>query len=440
MAPVAALALICALPVLYLLRRINPAWLMSAGIALSVFNSKWGQIGVEIPIDRALLLASIACVLLSPINRQKLRDNITPLHWLLVALSAYAIGSAVFAGTLNGLFIWALFDSLAIIPFVIFAFAPVVFAREADRKILLGALTVLGGYLSLTAIVEITGPVWLVFPSYIADPTIVTHLGRARGPMLEAVANGVALFACGTAAAIGAPRWSSRVARELGFIVAVACAVGLVFTLTRSIWLGSAVALIVGVVTHPSGRRYFVPIIGASAIGVLALLAIVPGLESSANSRLDEQSPVWDRYNTNAAAIRIMQDKPLFGSGWATFPEVSLPYMWQADDYPLRGAGLKVHNVPLQIGSELGLVGLTMWSIALVAAIATGFRAARRAGQYLLASGLLAMMVCWGFAMNLAPLGQAFSSLAPWTLAGLAISYAPQKQVASSEKVEPVRI
>ena len=88
-----------------------------------------------------------------------------------------------------------------------FAIAPLAFRTEAQRKIFLGVLVALGGYLGLTALFETVGPHALVFPRYITNPELGYHVGRARGPFLEAEANGIALFICGIAAAVAASTW-----------------------------------------------------------------------------------------------------------------------------------------------------------------------------------------------------------------------------------------
>ena len=42
-------------------------------------------------------------------------------------------------------------------------------------------LALIGVYLAVTALAEITKQWWLVYPSYIADPKVGIHFGRAPG-------------------------------------------------------------------------------------------------------------------------------------------------------------------------------------------------------------------------------------------------------------------
>ncbi len=129
---------------------------------------------------------------------------------------------------------------------------------------------------------------------------------------------------------------------------------------------------------------------------------------------------MWDRYNTNSAAVRMVEARPLFGFGWQTFPTTGPDYMRQADTYPLSGAGLEVHNVFLSHAAELGLVGATLWAVALFGAV--GGAIVRRGPPELQPwrVGLLAIFVAFLVAANFGPLSYPFPNLLLWTWAGVA--------------------
>ena len=74
-------------------------------------------------------------------------------------------------------------------------------------------------------------------------------------------------------------------------------------------------------------------------------LALSPNIRSEAAGRTESQSPVWDRENTDLAALKIISEHPLTGVGWENFINVSRQYMRQQPDYPITGIGLEVHNV-----------------------------------------------------------------------------------------------
>ena len=197
----------------YLVWRAEPAWTLTAAIVLSVFGGNWNYLGwpdaLPITPDRLLLIGAVAVVVFRGPGADQLPHlRVRPIHWLLLATLGFAIASAIAAGTLftdSGFF--RLFDRFGIAPFVAFAVAPVVYPTARERRVLLAALVGLGGYLGATAFFETVGPRALVLPGYIVDPVLGYHSGRARGPFLEAEASGLALFFCGTAAAIALATW-----------------------------------------------------------------------------------------------------------------------------------------------------------------------------------------------------------------------------------------
>ena len=113
------------------------------------------------------------------------------------------------------------------------------FATSRQRRILLGVLTATGAYLAYVSIVARVGPDSFVKPDYIVDPNVGEHADRARGPFIEAGANGMGLFECGVAAVMLALEPIGRRWKVAAGLVALACALSIEFTLTRSVWIGS---------------------------------------------------------------------------------------------------------------------------------------------------------------------------------------------------------
>src|SRR5436190_14005533 len=119
------------------------------------------------------------------------------IHWVRLAAALYAVGSAMWAGTLgqhDPLF--ALLDRLGLISSLLFLVAPVAFRTDRQRSHLLVGLVVIGAYLGITALLEEVDLNQLIVPDYITDPTVGIHFNRARGPFVEAAANGLALYGC----------------------------------------------------------------------------------------------------------------------------------------------------------------------------------------------------------------------------------------------------
>jgi putative inorganic carbon (hco3(-)) transporter len=396
---------------------VNPAVTICAGLALSVFSGQFSQLGIPIGIDRVLIVTGLAAVLVRELRAEQPRVRVTWLHVCFALLLAYAGLNAVFAGTLTGDEpFFGLLDYLGVIPFALFLLAPAAFPGPGERRLLLGTLVGVGLYLGITAVLETTGPDALVFPGYIADPTVGIHYGRARGPFVEAAGNGLALFICGVACAMALVQWRRH--RWLAALGLVLCAVGIEFTLTRQVWLAAAVATLVAMLVHPVLRRWVVPAAVLGATVVAAGLLLVPGFTGKAESRFASKRPVWDRLNSNDAALRMAADKPLAGFGWYRFGDSSRDYYRLAADRALTAVG-RAHNVLLGYAAELGVLAALIWLACLAAAIG---RALRRRGPPDLdvwRAGLVAVTVAWLIVANFTPMGYAFVHSALWLWAGL---------------------
>ena len=311
-------------------------------------------------------------------------------------------------------------DRFGLVPFLMFCLAPLVFGSDRQRRFLLGVLIVVGAYIGIVNFLEGVGLNNLVVPNYIVNPNVGLHFGRARGPFVEAVADGLSLYMCAVAAAIGLAVWRKPWIRFVCFAVIVLAALGILFTLTRAVWIGAVAGSLAALLTVPRMRRYILPGIIIGVIGVYAALALVPELSEKASDRIESKSPVWDRYNTNAAALRMVEARPIFGFGWQTFEAKGPDYMRQADAYPLTGAGLEVHNVFLSHLAELGIVGAALWCVALFGAVGGAIVRRGPPELYPWRIGLLAVFICFLIVGNLGPLSYPFPNVLLWTWAGIA--------------------
>lgn len=408
----------------YLTPRVRPSVLLSLGLVLSVFSGSWGRIGIPIPIDRLFVVGGLFSIWCNPQMRASLRSRLDWVAVWLAVFSAYVLVSFyLHEGFNTGRGFWGIIDRVGIAPFVMFFVAPVAFATARDRDFLYKALVVLGGYLSVTAIFEVLGPSSLIFPQYIGDPSHYTHWGRARGPFIEAVANGMAIFCCGVVSLFATRSWKASYWRTAALAVAGLCVFGAFLSMTRSVWLGSLVAAVVGCLVVPAIRKYLIPGLVATVVVMGSLLMFVPALHEQATSRLDQQSPIWDRVNTNNAAIEMIKAQPLFGFGWNQFEKHSADYMKQSD-IPLTAKGVGVHNIALAFGADLGLVGVAMWGIGLIAAIGGALLVNSRIPDRVMAGTLVAIFTSWFFVAMLTPLSQAFPNLLLWMWAGIALAHA----------------
>ncbi|MBJ7331724.1 MAG: O-antigen ligase family protein [Solirubrobacteraceae bacterium] len=403
--------------------RVEPARLLTVGLVLTPMAGNWARLGLPpmVAPDRLLLAAGIVAVFGrtlttagTPLPRWRAVHTAMALYLAVVVASALAVGT-FFSDPVR------LVDRGGLLAFGAFAVAPVAFATARDRRFLLWGLTLLGAYLSVTAVLEITAP-QLVVPSFIVDPSYTTHAGRARGPALEASANGLALFSCGMAALILRGLEDRPRVRALLVAVVVLCALGVLLTLTRSVWIGAITGTVVAMLAARELRPWLLPTLLAGAVAVALAFTVIPGLESSADSRASSQTTVWDRQNLNTAAVNMFLEQPLVGQGWDTFGRVANGFFWQGDDYPLTvNQTTGAHNVVLARASEIGLIGVTLWAAAIILAIVAGLTtkpATPDLRPWRLA--LIAMSVFVLVLVMLTPAAKVFTFILPLMWAGVA--------------------
>ncbi len=343
------------------------------GLICSVLSGHAWRLGLPLSPDRILVPAGM--VLLLIIHRHRAGGlRWRAVHSLMAATVLWVAWSALGAGTLwTSYGAFALLDRL-VLPFALFTAAPLLFSNAALRDVLLKALVVLGIYLGGTAVLEMVGPTSLVVPRYIMDPGAGILFGRARGPFVAAEANGMVLATCFFASGLASTRFSGwwRAAAVLALPLT---GLGVVLTLTRSVWLGTLVGAVVVALTVPALRRRL-PALAVGAVVVVASVPVLaPALSDVLVERLTTQRSVHDRQNTNAAGLRAVAEHPLTGVGWVRFLEVGTDYVRQDDDFPVTNVRIEIHNVVLARAAETGLPGAALW----VGAVLAGpVRAARR--------------------------------------------------------------
>jgi putative inorganic carbon (HCO3(-)) transporter len=404
---------------------VDPAYLLIGGLILSAFNNHWDAVGLPrlVTPDRFLLIAALVAILLRcPAARERPRVPVRGVHALLALTLAWAVGSAIAAGTLTereGLF--GLLDRFAI-PFLLFLLAPVIFRTARQRHVLLAALVGFGAYLGATALFETLGPRAFVYPRFIVDPSFGYHLGRARGPFIEANANGVGLYVCLVAATIAVATWRRPGWRLAAGAVGLLCVVGLFLTLTRSVWVASAVASLGALAAFQETRRLVIPTAAGAAAVTVLLLTAFPQLEERAVERKDARRSVSERRNVNAAALAMVAERPLLGFGWNSFREHNDEYFPLLEDVPQTAQRrLGIHNVVLTFATELGLIGATLFVLSFLFAVGRGVVTRGPPELRPWRIGLFAIALFWGVVAMFAPLGQVLPSFVPWLWAGIVL-------------------
>ncbi|HEY3974683.1 MAG TPA: O-antigen ligase family protein [Candidatus Sulfotelmatobacter sp.] len=258
---------------------------------------------------------------------------------------------------------WSLFASKLIVPFALFHLAALVFTNERRiRQFEVYALIVLA-YLTFTAIAFLSGAHALIFPRFILDESLGFHADRARGPLLQAVANGVSLNVLGLLALHAYQRGSARGIKIVVLLASVPVAI--LATMTRAIWLSFA-GTVVAVIflsrkflrTRTSNRTLRRVCLGVLLVAGVAIAMVLSSREmaDALSDRLTEQGPVDYREAVYAGGWQMFLERPLTGWGFHQMPG-ELPR--HVSGY--REKVLYPHNTYLELLVEFGVVGLALY-------------------------------------------------------------------------------
>lgn len=235
---------------------------------------------------------------------------------------------------------------------------------KANVVLVQATLACLGIYLAVMGLLEVSGQWWAVFPRHMADPAVGIHFGRARGPMVHSVTFGLVLAVCLLAGWL----WRSRFGRvgQLAWFAAMPLMLaGIYLSYTRSVWLGTALGLMIVLGLTLQGR--WRPLVLGSMVAAGLLLAI-----TRMESLLSFEREYKAQYTRKSVDLRasfayvswqMFRDRPLLGAGFNQFPEAKLPYL--AD----RSTKLDLeairpyshHSTYLSVLTETGLVGLVLF-------------------------------------------------------------------------------
>lgn len=236
--------------------------------------------------------------------------------------------------------------------------------NERASRLVQASITIFGFYLAFTAICEITQQWSLVWPSYIADPSVGLHFGRARGPMVHGVSFGHYMSVCLLAGVVwfeSLGKWG-RIA--VGLVLPLYAA-GVFFSYTRSAWIGAALGLCTVLLLTLHGRTRNIVLGGMVVAGLLVgatQMDKIIGFQRE-QSAVDTADSANLRVSFAYVSWLMFQDRPLFGFGFGRFPVDKLPYLDdRSTDLNLEALRPYVHhNTFLSILVDTGLVGLTLF-------------------------------------------------------------------------------
>jgi len=304
-------------------------------------------------LDRVALFALIFVVLLRTFVVQQSLWTPGPVTLPMFGLVLLALSSVLTASyeAQN----WSLFAAKWLVPFVLYQLAGLAFQ---DAKSIRGFETfsiVILAYLSLMAIFFLIDARSLIFPRYILNESLGIHADRARGPLLQAVANGVTLNLLGLIAMDSFRR--GRLRGLLALLFAAALPVAILATKTRAVWASFAGSLLVVPFVSSSSKvkRACQCILVASGICITTFL-VFGDTNTSLSDRLQERGPVEFRMGMYAAGWEMFLDKPVVG--WranSIQPELARRI---SDFHPPY---FLFHNTYLEIAVKHGLLGLALY-------------------------------------------------------------------------------
>jgi O-antigen ligase len=373
-------------------------------------------------LDRLGFAALVATGLVRAVILRKSLWPTVPLIWPMVLLLVFAVSTAL--GQPYDSQTWSLLAAKFVVPYALYYLAGLTFDTPASLRHLEIFLLCVLAYLSFTAIMQLLGWDALVFPRYILNPDIGIHPDRARGPFLQAVANGVTLNLLGLVALSGVGRWKLR--GWLAALLLLALPIAILATMTRAVWLSFAGSVAwLGLSTRGVLRKASLALIGVSALGLLVSLTTSKD-ESALLDRAEEQGPINIRMAVYRAALGMAGEKPILGWGANQMPR---EIVRRVEGYRLEVYG--THNSYLEILVEHGIVGLALYLSIAVGLFRLGRgRGARSAGRGILAGDefrrLWPVLVCvYFFNACFVVMNYQFVNALVFTLAGVLAAQQP---------------
>ena len=251
--------------------------------------------------------------------------------------------------------IWSIIASKYIVPFALFHLAVLVFRGASERRHFEIFVILALVYLVFIAVAFLVDARSLIFPRFILDDSLGFHPDRARGPFLQAVANGVSLNILGILViALSEKRKTVVTCLWIGLPLAVLA------TMTRAVWISFSVTTVV--LGFRLVKRRVLAVCSLLAVaGFLIGLAIGTGdhsLKTALWDRTGERGPVEARLAVYDAGWAMFRERPF--TGWAAGGMYSELARRMAG-YHLRT--FYVHNTYLALLVEFGVPGLALYGI-----------------------------------------------------------------------------
>ncbi|MGA9389588.1 MAG: O-antigen ligase family protein [Candidatus Sulfotelmatobacter sp.] len=304
-------------------------------------------------IDRvAFVLLVVSVVGQAVVTRQRLL-LVRRATWPMIGLTILAFTSVMGQPFDNQT--WSLLAAKFIVPFTLFHLAALIFRDERRMELFeFFSLAVLG-YLCFTSIAFLAGAKSFIFPRFILDESLGYHVDRARGPLLQAVANGVSLNLLGLLALHSVLRGKLRGLKAAILLASIPFAI--LATMTRTVWLSFVVS--VGVlIVRSDNRRLRRVCIAVALVGSGSLLIALSfdDQRRALTERLHESGPVDFREAVYTGGWQMFLEKPLTGWGVNQMPAELARHVSGYSEKELYP-----HNTYLELLVEHGVLGLVLY-------------------------------------------------------------------------------
>jgi O-antigen ligase len=263
---------------------------------------------------------------------------------------------------------WFVFITGYFFPFICFIFAKSYVVENNDAQVIFHALFFFGVYLCITAFFEFYNLKQFVFPRYIINPELGIHLGRSRGPFLNAAVNGVGIligFICGI----------HLIEKKSGFTKTFYQALLLLFipavffTLTRSVYLGLLIVLILFLGWYKTSFSKWKLI--SLPLTIVLIIGIVNSPRLLSKERREggiyQVEEVESRIALVERSLNLFAEHPFMGVGLAQFIPASIRlYKGRVPFIAENAIDLLQHNHLLGLAVELGAVGLIPYLLIII--------------------------------------------------------------------------
>lgn len=243
---------------------------------------------------------------------------------------------------------------------------------DASLKAVFVSAAAFGLYLALTAVAEVTGQTWAVFPRYVSSPTHAEFLGRGRGPLLNPVGTGFLITLGWAASLLAWPRVGRR--GRIGLLLlSLVYGAGVYATLTRSVWMGAAAALVL-ILASTLPKVWRPAVLGGTCVA--AALFVFARWDSLSAFKRDKELSASEAAESVVlrpvlamVAWQMFKDRPLLGCGYGHYRRECRGYLSdRSTSLVLEKARTYVqHNTFLALLTETGLLGMGLF-IAVIAA------------------------------------------------------------------------